>query len=51
MPAPLRALLSAIKSGAALAAGRVTFDIPLLNIAGPKEIPELNEIITAIDRF
>jgi hypothetical protein len=30
---------------------RVTFDIPPLNIAGPKEIPELNEIITAIDRF
>src|ERR1700683_2464551 len=28
---------------------RVTFDIPPLNIFGPKEIPQLNEIITAIE--
>jgi enoyl-CoA hydratase/carnithine racemase len=28
---------------------RVTFDIPPLNIFGPKEIPPLNEIITAIE--
>ena len=27
---------------------RVTFDIPPLNIFGPKEIPQLNEIVTAI---
>ena len=29
---------------------RVTFDIPPVNIFGPKEIPQLNNIITAIDR-
>src|SRR5208282_3247851 len=28
---------------------RVTFDIPPLNIFGPKEIPQLDEIITAIE--
>src|SRR5580704_2707454 len=28
---------------------RVTFDIPPLNIFGPKQIPQLNEIITAIE--
>jgi enoyl-CoA hydratase/carnithine racemase len=28
---------------------RVTFDIPSLNIFGPKQIPQLNEIITAIE--
>src|ERR1700728_2743290 len=28
---------------------RVTFDIPPLNIFGPKEIPQLNEIVTAIE--
>jgi len=28
---------------------RVTFDIPPLNIFGPKAIPQLNEIITAIE--
>ena len=28
---------------------RVTLDIPPLNIFGPKEIPQLNEIITAIE--
>src|SRR3981081_2073245 len=28
---------------------RVTFDIPALNIFGPKAIPQLNEIITAIE--
>jgi enoyl-CoA hydratase/carnithine racemase len=28
---------------------RVTFDIPPLNIFGPKEIPQLNAIITAIE--
>ena len=28
---------------------RVTFDIPPLNIFGPKEIPQLNEIISAIE--
>jgi enoyl-CoA hydratase/carnithine racemase len=28
---------------------RVTFDIPPLNIFGPKEIPQLNEIITVIE--
>src|SRR5271155_2372241 len=28
---------------------RVTFDIPPLNIFGPKEIPQLNEIINAIE--
>jgi len=28
---------------------RVTFDIPPLNIFGPKEIPQLNEIIAAIE--
>ena len=29
---------------------RVTFDIPPVNIFGPKEIPILNEIVTAIER-
>jgi enoyl-CoA hydratase/carnithine racemase len=29
---------------------RVTFDIPPVNIFGPKEVPQLNEIITAIER-
>ena len=29
---------------------RVTFDIPPINIFGPKEIPQLNEIITAIEQ-
>src|SRR6202020_1021393 len=28
---------------------RVTFDIPPVNIFGPKQLPELNEIITAIE--
>jgi enoyl-CoA hydratase/carnithine racemase len=28
---------------------RVTFDIPPLNIFGPKEIPQLNEIVAAIE--
>ncbi|MBV8288160.1 MAG: enoyl-CoA hydratase/isomerase family protein, partial [Hyphomicrobiales bacterium] len=28
---------------------RVTFDIPPVNIFGPKEIPQLEEIITAIE--
>ena len=28
---------------------RVTFDIPPVNIFGPKELPQLNEIITAIE--
>ena len=28
---------------------RVTFDIPPLNIFGPRAIPQLNEIITAIE--
>jgi enoyl-CoA hydratase/carnithine racemase len=28
---------------------RVTFDLPPLNIFGPKEIPQLNEIVTAIE--
>ena len=28
---------------------RVTFDIPPLNIFGPKQIPQLNEIVTAIE--
>ena len=28
---------------------RVTFDIPPLNIFGPREIPQLNEIIAAIE--
>ena len=28
---------------------RVTFDLPPLNIFGPKEIPQLNEIITALE--
>jgi enoyl-CoA hydratase/carnithine racemase len=28
---------------------RVTFDIPPLNIFGPNEIPQLNEIITAVE--
>jgi enoyl-CoA hydratase/carnithine racemase len=28
---------------------RVTFDIPPLNIFGPKDIPQLNEVITAIE--
>ena len=28
---------------------RVTFDIPPLNIFGPKQIPQLNEIITEIE--
>ena len=28
---------------------RVTFDIPPLNIFGPKEIPQLNEIVSAIE--
>ncbi len=27
---------------------RVTFDIPPVNIFGPKELPQLNDIITAI---
>jgi enoyl-CoA hydratase/carnithine racemase len=29
---------------------RVTFDIPPVNIFGPKELPQLNKIITAIER-
>jgi enoyl-CoA hydratase/carnithine racemase len=29
---------------------RVTFDIPPVNIFGPKELPQLNEIITAIEK-
>jgi hypothetical protein len=29
---------------------RVTFDIPPVNIFGPKELPQLNDIITAIER-
>src|SRR4051812_9951870 len=29
---------------------RVTFDMPPVNIFGPKEIPQLNEIITAIEK-
>ena len=29
---------------------RVTFDIPPVNIFGPKEIPQLNDIITAIEK-
>src|ERR1700727_2981283 len=29
---------------------RVTFDIPPVNIFGPKELPPLNEIITAIEK-
>ena len=29
---------------------RVTFDLPPVNIFGPKELPELNEIITAIEK-
>jgi len=29
---------------------RVTFDIPPLNIFGPETIPELNEVITALER-
>jgi enoyl-CoA hydratase/carnithine racemase len=28
---------------------RVTFDFPPLNIFGPKNIPQLNEIITALE--
>ena len=28
---------------------RVTFDIPPLNIFGPKQIPQLNELVTAIE--
>ena len=28
---------------------RVTFDHPLLNIFGPETIPQLNEIVTAIE--
>ena len=30
---------------------RVTFDIPPVNIFGPKEIPILNEIVTAIEKI
>ncbi len=29
---------------------RVTFDIPPVNIFGPKELPQLNDIVTAIER-
>src|ERR1700709_2483001 len=29
---------------------RVTFDLPPVNIFGPKELPQLNEIITAIEK-
>ena len=28
---------------------RVTFDLPPLNIWGPKNVPQLNEIITALE--
>ena len=28
---------------------RVTFDIPPLNIFGPETIPQLNEIVTALE--
>ena len=30
---------------------RVTFDPPPLNIFGPETIPQLNEIVTAIERI